>query len=319
MTNCFLKLLIFSVACFLTTGSFFAQAYSSQISITSDNDNYTFKRKDRYYTNGLNIRFSKLVREGLSGASKKIWMLEGGQKIYNPYRQNKDFLETMDRPFTGLLYFRTGFNYISSGAHVLHWNALAGFIGKAALGEEVQRWHHRNFGLPRPHGWETQLKSEAVLNLQAVYYRHLSSQRKNKLLDVHLKGEVNAGTLFTGMSTGLAFKLGAFEKAANSAHWDARLHRRHNSADRRYEFYIYFEPALTYQVFNATVQGGLFTGHKSVYTTGIQPFYYHHSFGMVYAKNRWITQLKFTYKTKEAATMRTTENFGSIGVGYLLH
>jgi hypothetical protein len=316
MTNCFQKLFFLFAAFFFCLQLPAQKTYHHQISVVSDNDNYTFKRKDRYYTNGLSIRFSKLTKDASADESKKILTIEAGQKIYNPYKQNKDFMETMDRPFTGFLFLKGGLTYISPKENIFRWSALAGVIGKAALGQEVQQWHHRNFHLPTPHGWETQLKSEAVMNVQAAYYQRLLSTKKEGMADVHLKTEINVGTVFTGISSGAVFKLGAFEKAGNSAQWDARLHQYHPVYRRNYELYFYFEPALTYQVFNATVQGGLFTRKKDTYTTAIKPVYYSHSFGVVYAKNRWTTQLGLTYKTREATTMRANENFGTIGLSY---
>lgn len=225
-------------------------------------------------------------------------------------------METLDRPFTGFLYLKSGITYITPKENIFRWNGVAGVIGKAALGKEVQLWHHRNFGLSIPQGWETQLQTEPVVNLQAAYYHTISSQREKRFIDAQLKAEVNAGTFFTGASTGAIFKLGAFEKAASSAQWDARLHHYNPDYQRSYELYFYFEPTITGQLFNATIQGGLFNREKDFYTTTIEPFYYYHSFGFVYAKARWTLQLGFTYKTKEATTMRANENFGSIGLAY---
>jgi len=317
MINCYQKLLVFSAA-LLATAPFVAaqKTYHHQLTVVSDNDNYTLKKKDRYYTNGLTFQFSKLTKEGSAEKSKKIWMLEVGHKIFNPYKQNKHFKETMDRPFTGLLYVKTEATYITPAENVFRWSALAGLIGKAAFGKEVQQWHHHNFGLPAPQGWETQLKTEPGMNVQAAYYQHLLPVKEKRIVDAGVKADLTVGTLYTGMSSGLVFKLGAFEKAANSAHWNARLHHSQPVYQRNFEFYFYFEPSITYQLFNATVQGGLFTRKKDEYTTAIEPIFYSHSFGAVYAKDRWTTQLAFTYKTREATTMRANENYGSIGISY---
>lgn len=318
MNHCFQKLLYLSLLSAFTTPALAQKSYRSQLTITSENDNYTLKLKDRYYTNGFSLRYSRLLGDGSALVSKKILATEFGQKIYNPYKQDVDFAATMDRPFTGFLYLKSGLTYLTPKENIVCWNVQAGLVGAAALGKEVQRWHHRNFNLPTPYGWETQLKSEFGMNAQGGYYQHFfrPSERK-RIIDVLAKGEIMAGTDFTAMSTGLSIKFGAFEKASNSVQWDARLHSNGKARYfRRSEFFFYFEPAITYQLYNATVQGGFFTRKQDEYTTSLQPVVYSHSFGFRYAENHWTLQLGFTYKTKEAATMRANENYGTMAMAY---
>ncbi len=290
--------------------------YQNQLTIISENDNYTFKYKDRYYTNGLIIRFAKTLGKRPSTGMQKVLATEVGQMILIPFMQNRSFQSSMDRPFTGLLYAKGGLSYFTSKNNLLRWNVLAGFIGEAAFGKEVQRWHHRNFNLPYPYGWETQLKSEFGINLQAAYYKQLVKPLGNNVFDLHTKTEVQAGSFFTQLSSGLVMKLGAFENAGQTSFWEAGFAGKSGTTKRNYELFLYFEPILTYQLYNATVQGGVFTRDKDVYTTSIQPYFYSHRFGAMYAQGACTFQLGFTYKTKEARTMKADENYGTIGFGF---
>lgn len=280
-----------------------------QLTVISENDNYTLKKKDRYYTNGLMLRFATSWDRG---NKKKIFSAEAGQLIFNPYKQNVSFEKTMDRPFTGFLYLKSGVTSIDKKGDVFKWNVQAAVIGDAAKGKEVQRWHHKNFGLPYPYGWETQLKSEFGVNLQAAYYKHLFSNEP-RIFDAHLKGVATAGSIFSNVSSGMQFKLGAINKNNESAWWDAR---KQGLDKNSYELFLYAEPTVTYQFYNATVQGGLFTKRYDQYTTSIKRLIYSHSFGFMYAQNHWAIGVGFTYKTREAATMKANENYGSIQVGY---
>jgi lipid A 3-O-deacylase len=313
-------LLLLSVLCFVLNSS--AQnsrrRFQSQLTIVSENDNYTFKFKDRYYTNGLAIRFAKTLGKGSSTGAKKILSTEAGQMIFIPYQADRSFRSTMDRPFTGLLYAKGGLSYFSTKNNVLRWNVLAGVIGAAAYGKEVQRWHHKNFNLPYPYGWETQLKSEFGANLQFTYYKHLLRPLRNNVFNIHAKADIQAGTFFSQLSSGLVFKLGAFENVGQSAFWEAGFNGKSGTTMRNHELFLYFEPVLTYQLYNATVQGGLFTHDKDVFTTSIQPYYYSQRFGVMFAQGGFSLQLGFTYKTKEARTMKTNENYGTIGLGFRL-
>jgi lipid A 3-O-deacylase len=290
--------------------------YRNQITAISENDNYTFKYKDRYYSNGMAIRFSSTIGQTTPAKRKKILTVEAGQMIFIPYLQNTSFRATLDRPFTGFLYARGGLTYFTDKNNVLRWNTLAGVVGEAAGGKEVQRWHHKNFNLPYPYGWETQLKSEFGLNVQATYYKHLLAGPDRNLFNLHTKQEILAGTFFTQASSGLLLKFGIFEKPRNSAYWEAGLHTQPANLKRNHELFLYFEPMVTYQVYNATVQGGMFTHDKDEYTTDIQPYYYSHKYGIMYAQYGFFFHLGFAYKTKEARTMKTNESFGTIGLGF---
>lgn len=313
-------LLLLSILClvFNSAAQKSRRPYKSQLTIVSENDNYTFKYRDRYYTNGLAIRFAKAIGKPSSTGIKKVLATEVGQMIFVPYQANRSYRTTMDRPFTGLLYAKGGLSYFTPKNNVLRWSALAGVIGDAAKGKEVQRWHHQNFNLPYPYGWETQLRSEFGANLQLIYYQHLFRPLGNNVFNVHAKAEVQAGSFFTQLSSGLVLKLGAFEKAGQSAFWEGGFDGRSGTTKRNHELFIYFEPVVTYQVYNATVQGGMFTRDENVYTTTIQPYYYTHKYGFMFAQGGFSLQLGFTFKTKEARTMKINENYGTIGLGFRL-
>jgi hypothetical protein len=60
----------------------------------------------------------------------------------------------------------------------------------------------------------------------------------------------------------------------------------------------------------------VFKDQEGRFTSDRKPFIYQHKFGGVYAKNRWTTQLGFTYRTKEATTMIANEVYGTIAIGY---
>lgn len=318
MTNCLHWLFSLCFICLFNASALAQKSFRSQLAIMSENDNYTLKLKDRYYTNGVNIKYTRLLRDGSALESKKLFSAELTHKIYNPYKQDVDFAKTLDRPFTGFLYVRSGLTYITPRENIFRWSGQAGLVGAAALGKELQSWHHRNFGLPMPHGWETQLKSEFGMNMHASYYQHLfRPTKKQKVVDGYAKADLAAGTQFTAASTGLVFRLGAFERGDNSTYFDARLHSDGKAAfQKKSEFFFYFEPSVTYQIYNATVQGGFFRRKQDQYSTSLQPLVYSHSFGLQYAQSQWTLQLGFTYKTKEATTMKADENYGTIAIAY---
>ena len=319
MSNCSSKFFMLFFMCFyaLLLGAQKPEKNNrQQILLVTENDSYTFKIIDRYYTNGIALRFSKALLQ--AGKKKKILNAEVGQAIYTAYDVRKNYYyRNLDRPYTGFLYIKGGLSYLYNNENVFRWNTIVGFTGEAAKGEETQRFIHRLLGFKPAYGWETQLRSEFSVNAEASYYQHLIKPGVKKSFDAFIVSNAIVGTSFTKFSTGALFRLGAIEPSYNSAWWDGRIA---NSVEKQnsstHEFFFYFEPSIVAQVFNATVQEGLFTSQKGRFTSDIQPFIYQHKFGALYARNKWTAQLGYTYRTKEAKTMIGKEVYGTIALGY---
>lgn len=318
MTSC-IKKTSFFILFFFFTIVLLAQkqgkTYRHQLLLISENDSYTFKIIDRYYTNGIVLRFSNAVTE--NNKKKKILNAEIGQAIYTAYDVRKNhYSENLDRPYTGFLYLKGGLSYLYKNETVFRWNIIAGLTGEAAKGQETQRIIHDFLGFRSAYGWEVQLRSDPVLNAEANFYHHLTAPAKQKTFDAFLVSKANLGTSFTNFSAGALIRLGLLEPSYNSALWDGRITKLEATSYRHHELFFYFEPSLMAQVYNATIQGGLFANQEGRYISEIQPFLYQHKFGVVYARKRWTTQLGYTYRTKEAKTMIGKEVYGTIAIGY---
>jgi lipid A 3-O-deacylase len=306
------------ILCFFTINAFAQKenkTYSHQLLLVTENDSYTLKIIDRYYTNGIALRYSKALP---TTEKKKILNIEIGQNIYTAYDVRKTYYaDNLDRPYTGFLYLKSGLSYLYKNENALRWNGIIGVTGEAAQGEETQRIIHQVLGFKPAYGWENELKSEFSINAEASYYQHLIKSKEKKSFDAFVVSNATIGTTFTKFSAGTLFRLGAIEPSYKSAWWDGRIGKSSETlASRHHELFFYFEPSVTAQVFNATVQKGLFTDQEGRYTSGIQPFIYQHKFGGMYARNKWTAQLGYTYRTKEARTMKGKEVYGTIAIGY---
>jgi hypothetical protein len=318
MINCRKKLLfcfLFSFYALIAFAQKQEKSYDQQFLLISENDSYTFKIIDRYYTNGIALRFSQAINE--NSKKKKILNVEIGQNIYTAYDTRKNYYyRSLDRPYTGFLYAKGGFSYLYKNENVFRWNVIAGVTGEGAKGKEVQRIIHNLLGFKPAYGWETQLKSEPSLNIQASFTQHLIKPREKKSFDAFIVSNAIAGTSFTKISGGFLFRLGTIEPSYNSSWWDARISASGRVQQKNHELFFYFQPSVIAQVFNATVQEGLFTDQEGRFTSEIQPFLYQHKFGGMYARNKWTIQLGYTYRTKEAKTMIGKEVYGTIAIGY---
>lgn len=319
MFHCCLKSVFFFLICIFTL-SLAAQTqqknFRQQFLLVSENDSYTLKIIDRYYTNGIALRFSKALGE--TGRRKKILNLEIGHSIYTAYDTRKNhYAHSLDRPYTGFLYGKAGLSYLYKNENVFRWNIIAGVTGESAKAQQVQRFVHRSLGIKQAYGWEAQLRTDVGVNAQASYSQHLIKPAKKKAFDAFIVTDAMIGTTFTKFSAGALFRVGALESSYNSAWWDGRITRSaENQKFKHHELFFYFEPSFIAQAYNATIQGGLFADHDGRFTTEINPFIYQHKFGIMYARNRWTTQLGYTYRTREAKTMIGKEVYGTLVIGY---
>ena len=59
--------------------------FNKELMVISENDNYNFTRKDRYYTNGLFVRFNWLGKATNERIVKTIHRTEAGQMMFNAF------------------------------------------------------------------------------------------------------------------------------------------------------------------------------------------------------------------------------------------
>lgn len=290
----------------------------------TDNDDYNFKYTDRYYSNGLFLKFSaaqKDIDEKKPGSVKKIVSVELGQQMFNPHSHDMNFLNDLDRPFAGVLYIKPSVTRISAKENVWQYGLQGGVMGPSAYGRQVQTWWHGAFNILRVYGWETQLNDEAFINFNASYHHHLlNKQKDNPWYDVHAFSAASLGNNLTNAAVGLQFKFGRFEKAFQSVAWNSRIQKTKQAPAYRsnHEVYFYFEPQLTFQAYNAVLQGGMFRkdADKGYFFTSVKPIVYQHRYGILYAQHRWSLQLGYTFRTREAKGQKAIENFGTMRVSY---
>lgn len=287
---------------------------SQQLTLVNENDNYLLTYTDRYYTNGIMVRYTAAARQP-GRFVKKLTTLELGQQIFTPYSVSPEYRKDMDRPFTGYLYLKAVRTHVQPSGRLLHWGLTAGVVGEKAFGREVQRWHHRTWHLKYPFGWQQQLHTGVGLNLEGRVVQpllHLGTARFGVRLNG--SGQATIGNLFAQATTGMHLRLGASTPNGASAACDTRVGHRPEKAHT--EWFLFVEPQLTRQWYNATLQGAWHQHAHHYFTTTPQPLVCQQRIGFVYAPRRWTATLAYTHKSKEASTMHTSERWGTVAVAY---
>jgi lipid A 3-O-deacylase len=294
--------------------------YLHDFRITSENDNYMLTFRDGYYTNGVFLNYShpSKWRRG-DKIAKIISGYKAGQMVFSSESFRNNRLDKIDRPPSGYLFVERSASFFYKKGHILNAAVAIGATGSSSLAHEVQAWYHEAMNLPRVRGWDYQLNGEVTVNFSADYYYNiLGVKNKRSNFELMGTGSLSLGNAFTNASAGAMVKFGNFEDPFHSAFYNARTGRGTGAAlKRKAEIFVYYWPQLTYQFYNATVQGPLFEKEKGPIVSDIEPVVFIQHWGMFYSESRWTASFQITRKQREATSMRRNkEKFASLTLGY---
>lgn len=191
------------------------------VSIRYEND--IFAGTDRYYTNGASIAWTRSAQG--RWLLRPIWSLlqlperEGhretlGFELTQVMNTPVDITLTNppldDRPYCGLLTFG-GSLQVERDGRLDALKFYAGVVGPNSLAEQTQRFVHKHItNSPLPMGWDTQVRSEFVVNL--VYERRrrilLAGDRNALTVDVIPSGGAMLGNVLTQAQLGGQLRAG---------------------------------------------------------------------------------------------------------------
>ncbi len=203
-------------------------AFAAFNALLWDNDLFSPRNTDAYYTNGFLYHHMSdpVVADegrdwaacpGLSTVARLVdpliiqsddttqyrhsWGM--GQIIQTPWDLNLAVPDPDDQPYAGLLYGSCGFHAQQDG-HADSLSLILGVTGPWSLAEHGQDIAHRITGSKQPAGWAHQLRNEVVLNLtyDRQHVLHTLPLRRHNLTFFDNAG-FSLGTLVTGVTVGL--------------------------------------------------------------------------------------------------------------------
>lgn len=281
--------------------------YYREFQLTSDNDSYTLRGKDGYYTNGLKIAFRwKNKNDTLSNTVRSV---EIGQLMYNAKNGSYRELYELDRPVTAFLYGVYSQAKFTKNDNVIKWNITAGIIGPPAFGRQVQDAIHSTLGMYTPEEWNFQLNTEFGINTHVEWSLKLKNVDNDHF---SLKPVVGAtvGNTFTNANAGVAILLGDYNSNSKSVFWNANL----NSTKKESFFYLY--PQMIFKAYDATVQGGLFRHDKGKYVGVLNRDLFAPRIGWMYSGKGFLLNLALSYESRESLTQQDAQFYGTIGLGF---
>lgn len=241
-------LIITLLLSFSSQGQFISpRSFSQQLSVITENDRYLLQSKDRYYTNGLIIRYSKVHTAKKQTIIKQVNQYEIGQKLFTPYFRKIYDVSKIDRPVTGYLYAKYTQSRFMVRNQFLQLGVSVGTIGKASLGQAMQNTFHKIINVNSDNWgwiWDYQLKSEPGINFHGHYARGLFNANIS-FLQITPVTQTTLGSYLTNVSQGVLIQLGKFNPLNQSAYWNALIQEKKTTQPAKSELFLYYHPEVS--------------------------------------------------------------------------
>ena len=279
-------------------------------------DNDFFTKTDQYYTQGITLDY---VSPGVKHffLSKLLWKPYSSSPQYGvtvnlfgytPTSIASDNILYGDRPFDANISLKT-FLIQPDAIHKQQVStALSiGVMGPWALGYEIQHGIHKWLKNPLPHGWQYQIKNDAIINYQLNYEKQLLSTGNNFLLNT--TAEARLGTLNDRVSGGFNFMAGRFNKRFLPI----------AGSKRKAEYYFYAQSRVNFIGYDASLQGGLFNRNSPyiISAADISRVTFQADAGVIVNFKKLYLSYTQSFLTKEFRTGKY-HRWGGISMGFSL-
>lgn len=287
-----------------------------EIGIVLENDSFTSTINDKYYTNGMEL-FYRFCSKKSTDEVKKIIGFKLGQYIYNPKWVKSDFIEDHNRPYAGHLFAEIAINRFYKTESVWITSFQIGVVGPLSQAQDFQKIMHSTLKFGKIYGWQHQIQNTLGLQYNTVFSKKIISKHTTDHLDLQLQSKFDLGTISSGITIGSPIRISLKNKLVSiqkSNFYNASLEKQTNITN---ELYIFLVPKINYQIYDATIQGGLFENNSPV-TFAIQPIRFKAEVGIKFKLHNWNASYSFLYSTNEIKNSTTTGfYYGSIATSYL--
>ncbi|MDO6801571.1 DUF2219 family protein [Wenyingzhuangia sp. 1_MG-2023] len=308
---------LFALFILLNTQASQAQKTNQEFGFITDNDLYVSFFLDKYYTNGLELFYQFSTPMNYGNFTKKIRTIRVGQKMYNPYSSDVEYIYNQDRPYAGYLYANYTENFINA-RHILSIGVETGVTGDKSLAREAQNFIHQFYKIDESNGWDTQVKQKYSFGLHASYIKNLwyKSEQKTQISWIN-KAVFNS--IFSTISSGLGIKFNLNKNNAiapidNTTFYNTALQNKDENWVR--ECYFGIKSLIVYQLQDYTVTGEL-NNNYSQKSFDILPWVWTNDFGIYWNLKQWNLSYHQIFQTSNVKNLKSNWiRYGSIEVSY---
>ncbi|MCD8405748.1 lipid A deacylase LpxR family protein [Tenacibaculum dicentrarchi] len=315
-----MKQKIFFFLIFCKAILFAQQKQAKEFSILTDNDLYISLEQDRYYTNGIFLKYRYLAKKWSKNIDKKIIEIQVGNQMYTPFKASVEHPKNHDRPFAGYSFGSFGVSKFYKDNSLLKTTLQIGILGAASKSKELQSFIHNLYGYKKITGWKYQIKNTVGINLKIA---HIKSLSKETFADINWINSFNIGTIHTNLATGFYGRLSLkpLEKITNSIAFNANLNNEKTTYTNKIESFVYIKPMLHYIAYDATIKGGFLSDNKSPITYQIIPFKVSTEIGIRFTAKQYNFGYAINYHSKKLKSARVPDyNFyGTLQFNYVFN
>lgn len=280
-------------------------------------DNDYFTGSDEQYTEGLTLEVAApwLKNDLLSGlllhprfnnVRYGVGIEQAGYTPMSLYGPQPAYGE---RPFAGVLMAKA-FMIADDPGECQRYAATfyAGVLGPAAQAGDIQDGAHVLINNGVPHGWKYQVQNDLILNYDVRYEQQVLYSGNYMIASAEATAAI--GTLKDKVGGGINVIAGIFESPYTSEH----------TGRKRFQVYGYTNPHLDVVLYDATLQGGVFS-NNSPYTMGaaaITRVVLTNRAGVAIQANGWRLELNECYSTGQYLHA-PSHLYGSIQIAYTLN
>jgi hypothetical protein len=250
------------------------ETYRKMLRVYEDNDiiNILGQGTDQGYTNGTRIDYfysknkpSRFFIDRLmpkaGDSSINTYGYSIMQVMITPMNIAIRIPDRSDYPYSGAL-FATHSLYATNPVKKYNWQTelMLGVMGPPSLAKQTQKLVHKMNHYIMPMGWDYQLKTDLLLNVNVTAEKELL--HINKAVEIIGGVQGYAGTALNGASVYSLIRFGKMEPYFNG--FISQFANSRESGVRR-QLYFVLRPSVEWMWSNALIDGGIFNrNHKKV-------------------------------------------------------
>jgi lipid A 3-O-deacylase len=274
-------------------------------------ENDVFAGEDQYYSQGVLFEYKDAFFERSPFAKvllrfdKQYWQHDHGilirQDVYTPKSIRNKVIDLDDRPYAAVFYasqFVNAYNF-SHKAKITSRLDL-GVIGPLGVGEQEQKFIHKQINDVQPIGWEHQISNSFIANYSVLCEKGFIS---TPFLDLTSAGGGMLGVLNTNTELGAILRVGKMRSFYKS-----------RERKRGFEFYATVQGSARYVFNNAIIQGTFYT--RSEHTLGwsdLEPLVYRSHVGATLAFRKF-SMSYYKYNITKEIKKGLPHSWGSIQI-----
>ena len=250
-------------------------AEEQMIRIYHDNDFMSYRAwgTDEAYTGGIRADFFFTKKRPYhffvdrllpKAGSQPVNIFQWGfmQVVYTP----RDLLDSAYQPndyayAAGLYLIHSLYSYDPVKKYSFQTEINLGVMGPAALGAQTQELIHHVTGYDMPHGWENQLNTDLLFNLNFTVEKQILSL--GQFAELTVGSKISAGTQMNAVSVYPLIRIGWMNPYFDGYFSQyAGLKHGGSNRTRNWQLYLYAKPSIDWVLTNAMLEGGVFSNHR---------------------------------------------------------